>query len=145
MLASASIDDTVRLWDTAAGKTLQPEKNWSSLLQTLEGHTGPLTAIAFSQDGTMLVSASISGIVQLWDTATGNARQTLKGHTRSVNAIAFSPDGTMLASASNDGTVRLWDTATGNTRQILEGHTGPVKAIAFSRDRIMLTTDRGRI
>ncbi|EED11615.1 WD-repeat protein, putative [Talaromyces stipitatus ATCC 10500] len=116
------------------------EKNWSSLLQTLESHAGRVNAIAFSPDGTMLASASFDCTVQLWDTATGSARQTLEGHTDRVTAIAFSLDGTMLASASGDRTVRLWDTATGNARKTLEGHTDWVRAIAFSPDGTMLAS-----
>jgi WD40 repeat protein/broad specificity phosphatase PhoE len=122
-LASASDDNTVRLWDAAIGATLQ----------TLEGHSGRVNGVAFSPDGRQLTSTSDDETVKLWDAATGTTLQTLKGHSGRVNAVAFSPDG-KLASASDDKTVRLWDTATGATLQTLKGHQDPVNTVAFSPD-----------
>jgi WD40 repeat protein len=108
--------------------------DWSALLQTLEGHTGWVNAIAFSKDGKTLASGSDDRTVRLWDPTTGQCRQTLEGHAGGVYAIAFSKDGKTLASGSDDCTVRLWDPTTGQCRQTLEGHTGGVNAIAFSKD-----------
>ncbi|RYP17409.1 hypothetical protein DL765_004539 [Monosporascus sp. GIB2] len=121
-LASASGDETVRLWDAATG----------AHRQTLEGHSGSVYVAAFSPDGKTLASASHDKTVRLWDAATGAHRQTLEGHSGSVSAMAFSPDGKTLASAYR--TVRLWDAATGAYRQTLEGHSGWVSAMAFSPD-----------
>jgi WD40 repeat protein len=61
MLASASDDRTVRLWDAATHK---------SLSEPLQGHRTPVSSIAFGPDGRILASASVDGTVQLWDVTT---------------------------------------------------------------------------
>ncbi|KAI9775933.1 MAG: hypothetical protein M1839_000722 [Geoglossum umbratile] len=124
LVASASDDCTVRLWETVTG----------SCRSTLEGHSNWVNAVAFSPDGQLVASASDDRTVRLWETATGFCRSTLEGHSKWVRAIAFSPDGQLVASASYDSTVRLWETATGSCRSTLEGHSKPVRAVAFSPD-----------
>ena len=132
MLASASWDSTVRLWDPATG----------AALQTLKGHTDSVSSVAFSPDGKMLASASWDRTVRLWDPATGAALQTLKGHTSNVSSAAFSPDGKMLASASWDSTVRLWDPATGAALQTVDVGVS-LNNISFSKDAQYLKSNRG--
>ena len=66
VLASASTDKTVHLWDVASR---QP-------LATLTGHKDAVVSVAFSPDGRILASASRDKTVRLWDVA---SRQT-PGH-----------------------------------------------------------------
>jgi WD40 repeat protein/serine/threonine protein kinase len=123
-LASASYDQTVRIWDAAGEELLN-----------LKGHTGWVHGVAFSPDGRWLASTSSDQTVRVWDTATGKERFIpLKGHTSDVRGVAFSPDGRWLASASYDQTVRVWDAATAKERLTLKGHTLPVVGVAFSSD-----------
>ena len=94
-LASASDDETVRLWDAETG----------ALQQTLEGHTGWVRSCAFSHDDRRLASGSADKTVRIWDTETGALQQTLEGHTDSVYSVVFSHDDRRLASGSGDETV----------------------------------------
>ena len=77
-VASASHDNTVRLWDSATGMARK----------TLEGHSNWVTAVAFSPDGKLVASVSRDKTVRLWDSATGTARKTLEGHSDPVLAVA---------------------------------------------------------
>ena len=98
-LASASWDETVKVWDAGSGHELL----------TLMGHTGPVNSVAFSPDGKRLASASSDQTVKVWDAGSGHELLTVKGHTVEVSSVAFSPDGRRLASASWDKTVKIWD------------------------------------
>jgi WD40 repeat protein len=106
MLASASGDKTVKLWDARSVKL------WNSrsgiLHNTLESHYYGVDDVAFSPDGKMLASASDDRTVKLWDTGSGALQHTLKGHSYSVEAVAYSPDGKILTSASANRAVK-WD------------------------------------
>ncbi len=119
-LASASRDETVRVWDPATGRCLR----------VLEGHTETVQALAVLPDGT-LASASGDRTVRVWDSATGRCLHALQGHTEGVEALAVLANGT-LASAGR--TVRVWDPATGHCLRVLEGHRWPVNALAALPD-----------
>ncbi|KAI1565722.1 WD40 repeat [Pyrenophora tritici-repentis] len=135
LVASASNDKTVQLWDAATG----------TCRSTLEGHSAYITAVAFSPDGQLVASASWDSTVQLWEAATGTCRSTLEGHSDYVRAVAFSPDGQLVASASDDKTVRLWEAATGTCRSTLESPSVHTAYVNFSPDGQVLRTDRGDI
>ena len=123
LLASASWDDTIKLWDPASG----------TLHHTLEGHSGPINSVAFSPERRLLV---------LFD---DTLHHTLEGHSGPVTSVAFSPDGRLLASASSDKTVKLWDPASGTLHHTLEGHSRFVHSVAFSPDSSYPETDLGTV
>ncbi len=96
------------------------------------GHTDAINSVAFSPDGTRLVSGSSDNTVKLWDVSTETSIAAFE-HSDSVFSVAFSPDGMTLASASQDNTVILWDISTETNVAILE-HGDWVHAVAFSPD-----------
>src|SRR5688572_22004970 len=103
-------------------------------LQTLRGHTGVVTSVSFSSDGSLLATASADATVRLWEVATGRAIRTLRGHRQGVLSVAFCPQAKLLATGGRDQTVRLWDTLTGREVRILRGPTDMVNDVAFSSD-----------
>ncbi|MBD0336446.1 MAG: hypothetical protein ICV62_13230 [Cyanobacteria bacterium Co-bin13] len=106
-LASGGEDALVRLWSLDLP---QPHD------LRLEGHTGPITALAFTDDG-HVISGSRDRTLRLWQLTDGRCLQTLKGHQRQVHGLSLSPDGHLL-SVSHDGTARWWHLASGECRGI---------------------------
>jgi WD40 repeat protein len=124
-IATASRDETVRLWDAGTG----------ARVRELTGHTDNVFTVAFSPDGHRLASAGADNTIRFWDADTGEPVGTpLTGHTKGVTGLAFSPDGHRLASSGNDATVRVWDVDSGQSLHVLSGHAGTVRSVAFSPD-----------
>ncbi len=127
LLASASSDNTVKLWDTTTAKEAA----------TLDGKAAELRSLAWSPDGKSLAVGTRYGLVQLWDVADRKLKTTLKGHQADVWGVAWSPDGKTVASGDGDwdrpGQVILWDPDSGKQRMTLK-HSGEVLCVAFSPD-----------
>lgn len=103
-----SLDSKI-LADGSGGTIEWRDPQTGVLLRTIEAHNNGVEAIAFSNDGKLMASASQDWTIKLWDVNTAAWIGTLKGHTAAVTAIAFVPDSKMIISASRDGTVKLWD------------------------------------
>ena len=89
----------MRLWDARTGDPVG---------EPFTGHTSWVNGVAFSPDGTRIVSGGADH-VRLWNARTGQpVGLPLAGHAGPVNSVAFSADGTRIASGSLDHTVRVW-------------------------------------
>jgi WD40 repeat protein len=80
------------------------QKEWSSVLQTLEGHSDSVNAVAFSHDGQLLASASDDRTVRLWNPATGKQLQELELNIV-ISELCFSMDSACLMTGR--GVLRL--------------------------------------
>jgi WD40 repeat protein/serine/threonine protein kinase len=91
-------DAAIRIWDAATGQ----------LLDRLEGHSGWVCKLAFTNDGRHLISAAADQSIRFWDTSNWTEEKVLRGHTDEVHAVAFSQPAQLVASASKDGDLTLW-------------------------------------
>ena len=101
-------------------------------------HGKPVEAVAFSPDGSQVITGCGDGSARVLDSATGAEICRLE-HRGSVNAAAFNSDGTKVATGSGDGSARVLDSATGAEICRLN-HAGPVWAVAFSPDGSRVAT-----
>jgi WD40 repeat protein len=104
MIATASDDHTVRIWDPSSGTERR---------RLQHGHW--VRAIAVSPDGKLLVSSSLDDHVRLWDLQTGQQVFELPGHGElgGYRAVGFSPAGRRFLSWGDDLDLRVWDVETG--------------------------------
>src|SRR5437763_17047475 len=86
----------------------------------MQGYAFSLYDVAWSPDGTQLVSGGTDTLVTLWDVADRTPLKVLRGHRWVVQGVVWSPDGRFLASSGRDNAIRLWDPATGTCVQLLQ-------------------------
>jgi WD40 repeat protein len=113
------------------------QANWR---HTLTGHSGPVRSVAFSRDGSRIVTSSSDRTARIWDAATAKEIAVLRGHDGTVRSAAFSPDRSRIVTASLDTTARIWDAASGKQIAVLRGHDGSVYSAAFSPDGSRIVT-----
>ena len=124
LLASASADGTVRIWDVKTAK---------EIVAPLQ-HGQAVLSVALSPDARLLASGGADRVLHVWDTQSWQQRQPLPDSTGRVQSVVFHPkDSRILAWGSCDGTVKVWNRTTNEVRTF-RGHTSWVESVAFSPD-----------
>ncbi|KAF8604757.1 WD40 repeat-like protein [Ceratobasidium sp. AG-I] len=111
----------------------------------LEDHTSSITSVAYSHDGTRIVSSSYDKTIRIWDARTGQmVGKPLEGHTSSVTSVAYLHDGTRIVSGSEDKSIRIWDARTG---RMVDGtpdvYSAPTQAMRQIPDPTQPASDTG--
>jgi WD40 repeat protein len=126
LLATASYDRLIKLYDVENGKELR----------TLRDHSDSVYGVAFSPDGKLLASVAADRAVKVWDVTSGTRLYTLGEATDSLYAVAWSPDGKHLAAGGVDRSIRVWqaDARGGKIAHSVFAHEGAVTRLEYSRD-----------
>jgi WD40 repeat protein/serine/threonine protein kinase len=125
---TSSIDAGVYLIDVNTGK----------VVQVYEGHSRMIRDVAFSPDGTRIVTTSFDGTAKVWLVSPAEFL-SLEGHDQAVWAIDVSTNCQWLATGSLDQTAKIWDIESGSLLLTLPVNF-PVISLAFSPDSSRLVT-----
>ena len=124
-IASASSDETVRLWKN----TVKGQYN------IIKGHSAPIRSVDFSSDSKYLLTGSNDKIIKIFNLSDNNRfHSSYVGHNNWVRCARFSPDNRLIGSCADDNTVRLWDIAKRNMIHTFIDHLANVNSCRFSPD-----------
>jgi len=120
-LATASADDTFRLWSTITG----------CLLKVIKGQWHTVYSVAFSPDNRQLVTASRDRTVRIWDIQTGEELICIGPLQKCMRSAVFNASGTCILTTGDDGWIRLYN-INGKIISSFRGHDAGVRSAIFS-------------
>jgi WD40 repeat protein len=129
-----AVKPAVRVTSTATGERAAPY---------LRHNNRRVLALAFSNDGKLVVSGGEDGAARLWETATGveaSFSPFVYDRGDAVLAVALSADNKAIVTGTRNGVVCRWDVDTGRRWAARSRHDGKVLAVSFSLDGTIIAT-----
>ncbi len=119
-----------------SGEILVSDAGSGKEVLTLKGHVYGVSSIAFSPDGSRIVSGSWDNMAKIWDAVTGTKPTTLIfSYTGGISSVAFSPDGKRIAlGAFGDSKIKLLDAVTTEELMTISGQSISCSFVSFSPD-----------
>ncbi len=117
----------VRVWNVEGGDNVYP----------LPSQGDHQTAVAFSPDGSLVMTGDVRGGVASWRASDGAAQSRAAGHHAAIDRLAFSADGQKFASTSKDGVLKLWRTADLAGLGTFAGFQGETRTLIVGEDRLV--------
>ncbi|XP_065892501.1 notchless protein homolog 1-like isoform X1 [Dysidea avara] len=97
LIASASFDKSVKLWDGRTGK----------YITSLRGHVSAVYQISWSADSRLLCSGSSDSTLKVWDIKNRKLLMDLPGHVDEVFSVDWSTNGEQVASGGRDRHIKI--------------------------------------
>jgi WD40 repeat protein len=140
-IATGGADERVLIWTWEGARAevvRELDAGQPGIYAAVAAHRGAVRSVAYSHDGSRLVTAGDDRTARVWDPDTGALLTSLQGHGGIVGGATFDPTGELVATASEDWTVRVWRADDGEALMTLGGTGGPLRTVAFSRDGRLL-------
>jgi WD40 repeat protein len=115
-VAALNRDFTVSVYDIETGNQL-----------LLKGHQANINAVAFSEGGKLIATASADKTARLWNAETGELMAVLSLHTAPVTFVDFNDNDHSVMTVSDDGSIRRWNAADGRPLAAFASHEGGVQ------------------
>ena len=138
ILASASGDETVKIWHVADGRRLDTRSE-----PLAEQYT-----VAFDPRGRHLVGGGVDNRIRIWQLVSKEKTRinpilfARYAHEGAINQLLFSPDGNTLVSVSEDRSIKLWETRTYTQTHVYAEQPDLVSSVAISPDSKQLVVGR---
>jgi len=175
LVAAGSLDKCIRIWEISTGRLVErlegsdrpPQPDSADVVpgteppqepphEPNEGHRDSVYSVAFTANGTGLISGSLDKTVKMWTLSSASGMQsaaakleprvkTFEGHEDFVLSVAQTPDtyGPWVISGSKDRRVQFWDPRTNQTLLMLQGHKNSVISVAPSPVGKLFATGSG--
>jgi len=128
-IATASFDQTWRLWDIETQQQL--------LLQ--EGHSKEVYTLGFQNDGALLASGGLDAMGYVWDLRLGKSIMILNGHIKPIYGLDWRDNGYQLATGSADGSIKIWDLRMSKDIFTIPAHNKIVSEVKF-HDKVLASS-----
>lgn len=140
---TGSEDSTAKIVNTNSGKVLSSLVAGFPSDDNGEDDSPPsIEAVGFSPVNPYVATASLSGVLAVWDLHSHTVRQQCK-HEAGIVRLKWDAVSPMIYTCCLDGVVRLWDSRSGNCERELCGHTAEILDLAVSRDGQTVLTGSG--
>lgn len=103
LLATGSQGGKIKVWKLSSGECIK---------KFPLAHTGGVTSLAFSKDGSQLLSTSFDSTARIHGLKSGRTIKEFRGHTSYANCGVYSKDNASVITGSSDGTCKVWDAKT---------------------------------
>ena len=122
IMATASDDKSIRLWNLSNGKRIK----------TLKKHQNRILCLNFSNNGKLLLSGDANGEIILWNAETGERLKSYKESNYDVKSVRFSADNNYFASGYTNGEIRFWKIGKRKSIALLKNSDSEINDIKFS-------------
>eukprot|EP00300_Choanocystis_sp_HF-7_P023316 c2341_g1_i2.p1 GENE.c2341_g1_i2~~c2341_g1_i2.p1 ORF type:complete len:335 (+),score=34.35 c2341_g1_i2:41-1045(+) len=127
LIFSGNVDGVIHMFDART----------FTLLETIEGHTRPVTRIEVASDNTRFISASLDGLTRVWELPQNISRRVYFGHQEGVVSMCVKWDLGILATGSRDCSAKTWSLNSPNALRTF-GHPNDVEAVQLNNSATRL-------